>query len=197
MDPNTFTVDGQKVTVKATIALKAAPRLPDQITRFAESKNGDDIVRFLTNVLESWDFDGAPTNPSAYQDLDLYEEILPIGEKAVRILNARLELGRQQITTGDEPNEFFVDGRLFRVRKRIPLSLAPRLPEMMSKYGLSGDAGDLVKLFTTVAEASDLVDPVAEARAYQNLDLFGVVLPLGERVIAYLNQKLEYARSKN
>lgn len=196
-DPNTFTIDGQTVTVKAELPLKSSQRLPGLISAFAESKNGDDIVRFLAHVVESWGYDGAPSNPSAYQDLDLYEEILPMGEKVIRVLNARLEHGRAQLVDGAEPNEFSLGGKSFVVKRRIPLSLAPRLPAMIDRFAVSGNADDLVKLFTTIGESSDLANPVDDARAYANLDLFGVVLPLGERVISYLNQKLEYARGKS
>lgn len=197
VDANTFTVDGNKVTVKAEIPLKLDPLLHEHINRFAESEKISDVVRFLVKVLDSWDYDGSPGDPSAYQDLDGLEQVLPIGEKVVRVLNARIEEGRNSIIEGDEPNELLIGDRRFVVRKRIPLSLVDNLPGLLFRFGRSGNANDLVKLFTAVADGGDLIDPPTDARAYQNLDLFRVILPLGERVISHLNEKLERARAKN
>lgn len=191
-----FMVGDARVSVRAHLPVREAKRLPQLMARFAETRNGDDVVRLLTLVVDEWGFEGSPRDPKAYQQLDLFDEVLAIGEKVAVALNKRMERGRDAIVVGDEPHELVVAGQRVSLRKRIPLSLAPRLPSMMGRFGETGDVDDLVKMLVLVVESWDFAGSPEHPNSYQAMDVFDA-LPLGERAIQYLNNKLEFARTKN
>lgn len=193
--PDEFRVEGRVVTLYGALPVRRVPRLVQLMSQFAETRNGDDVVRLLSLIVASWEFEGEPADPRSYQSLDLFDEVLAMGEKAARALNARMDRGRDAVSEGEGPNDLVLRDRRFTVRKRIPLSLAPRLPGLVVRFGETGDAADLIKMLALVAESSDLVSEPNDPRAYQDVDLFDL-LPIGERVIRYLNDKLEIARTR-
>ena len=101
-----------------------------------------------------------------------------------------------------QDNEFVLtdgDGapRKVTLKRRIPLSLAPRLPGMMAKYGETGDVNDLVRVLVLVVESWEFDGQPSDPRAYAQLDIFSEILPMGAKAAEYVGRKLEYAGAKN
>lgn len=94
-----LTINGKRVTLKRRLPMRDAPRLPALLQAC-----GDGDYRTQTAVLqalvESWEFDGDPSDPASYEALDVFSEFVPLSDAIGRHLTARL--GRDPKATSSQ-----------------------------------------------------------------------------------------------
>jgi len=90
-----YTVNGKRVTFKARLPLKEVRDLP-RLLAATTPEDYDTQIAVLVRLIESWDFDGSPSDPKAYDDLDILSEIVPLTRLCVEYINAK--------TSGDLKN---------------------------------------------------------------------------------------------
>lgn len=82
-------INGKRVTFRSRIPLSKAPTLPKMLEAVANDLRA--VARVGVIVVESWEFDGSPTDPRSYDDLDIMTEILPLAKELGEYLTRRLE----------------------------------------------------------------------------------------------------------
>ena len=82
-------VNGHTVHFRERYPYKDSKKLVDLFTSAAESGGAglDDSIALLPLCVESWDYEGDPSDPAVYDEMDLFEDIIPL----VTALNAMLE----------------------------------------------------------------------------------------------------------
>jgi len=84
-----ITVAGKKVTVRTSFRGREFYSLPGLFRNAAAGAEKGDcaaIVPFLTKVVTDWEFAGDPADPAAYEDLDTFQELLPLANQAFVIV---------------------------------------------------------------------------------------------------------------
>ena len=79
-------VRGKRATIRVSFRGRewyALPGLYRKAWKGATDGNYAVVVPFLARVIESWEFDGDPTNEAAYEALDVLGELVPLAEKAL------------------------------------------------------------------------------------------------------------------
>lgn len=89
-DPNIVTVAGKAVHLKGHLPLKVGHRLPAMLQACGDG-DLNTVVKVLALVIESWDFDGDPSSPVTYEEMDVYTEIIPLAQQVVQRLTERLQ----------------------------------------------------------------------------------------------------------
>lgn len=89
-DEHTFTVSGKEVTVISRIPLRDAPELSALLAQ-VPNLDARVLVKFCTQAIASWDFDGDPKNRKSYDDLDVIEELIPIANGVAAKMVARMD----------------------------------------------------------------------------------------------------------
>lgn len=84
-----YTVNGKRVTFKARLPLRESRDMP-KLLRASEADDYDSQVRILTKLIESWEFDGNPSDPESYEDLDVFSDLVPITRAAVEYIETKL-----------------------------------------------------------------------------------------------------------
>lgn len=96
-----------------------------------------------------------------------------------------------QIETAPPPSrEFEVAGLTVRIKERIPLSLAPKLPKMLADCG-DGDFRTQVKVLALVLESWGFAGDPSDTASYEDLDVFDIAA-MGRHVGLYLGAKLTH-----
>ncbi len=89
-DPNCLVVAGHTVRMRERLPLKIGHRLP-ALLQACQDQDLNTQVTVLALVIESWDLPGDPTDPAAYEDLDVFTEMVPlataVGERLLERLN--------------------------------------------------------------------------------------------------------------
>ena len=84
-----FVVSGKKVRLKEKLSLKTAPRLPAMLEEAAKDLRA--VARIGVLLVEEWDFDGPPSDPRSWEELDITTEILPLAVRIGEYVNRRLD----------------------------------------------------------------------------------------------------------
>lgn len=82
-------INGKRVTFRSRIPLSKAPTLPKMLEAIGNDLRA--VARVGVIVVESWEFDGAPTDPRSYDDLDITTEVLPLAKEMGDYLIRRLD----------------------------------------------------------------------------------------------------------
>jgi hypothetical protein len=83
-------IGGKQVTFKAYLPARENWDIVQTVRGMAGVELGyDDSVKVCARMIESWEFEGAPSDPAAYPALDLGDLLNLVGE-AVQHLNAKL-----------------------------------------------------------------------------------------------------------
>lgn len=83
-------INGKRVKLKERLPLRDGRRLPE-LMQACTSDLGTQVP-VLVLVVESWEFPGNPADPAAYEDLDIYTEVLPLANWAGEHLRERLAI---------------------------------------------------------------------------------------------------------
>jgi hypothetical protein len=81
-----LTIAGKRVTVRESFRGREWWSLPALYRRILEAdRKGDytDAIPFLCRVIESWEFDGDPAQPEAYEALETMAELRPLAQGAI------------------------------------------------------------------------------------------------------------------
>ncbi len=84
-----LTVAGKKVEVRTSFRGKEWWSLPADYRaagRAIQSGDYSGVVPFLARVIESWEFEGEPSDPASYEKLDVLTELMPLAGEAVRVV---------------------------------------------------------------------------------------------------------------
>ena len=82
------TVAGKQVVLKRRLVGKDAHLLPKLLMDY--SGDTDTIVEMGRIAIESWGFDGNPASKRAYDELDVFDELLPLGKCLIEYITARM-----------------------------------------------------------------------------------------------------------
>lgn len=84
-----FEIAGKRVALKRRLPLRDGHQLPALLQA---CQDGDlrSQVAVMVRVIESWGFAGDPADAAAYDDLDVYSEILPLAKAVAEHLQERL-----------------------------------------------------------------------------------------------------------
>lgn len=72
-----FHVAGKRVSLKRRLPLKDGQRLPGDLAAMRPSDMAV-AVPIMRTLIESWEFDGDPSDPAAWDRLDLFTEVWPL-----------------------------------------------------------------------------------------------------------------------
>lgn len=76
-----ITVNGRRVVLRERLPARECWPLIETLRvsqREGREMTYDEEVRAMATLIESWEFEGDPHDPSAYEALDLFEEYLPL-----------------------------------------------------------------------------------------------------------------------
>uniref|UniRef100_A0A6H1ZC25 Tail assembly chaperone n=1 Tax=viral metagenome TaxID=1070528 RepID=A0A6H1ZC25_9ZZZZ len=76
-------INGKEVTLRTYIPAKQGWGLMQIIPKLSTLANGrvpeyDEIVTMLCAIVKEWGFEGDPDDPVAYENLNLFTELLPL-----------------------------------------------------------------------------------------------------------------------
>lgn len=79
---------GRRVVFKQRFPLKDNRRLAKAMAALTNQLQAADDwqVTFLTQVIESWEYDGDPHDPKSYENLDAIYDIMPLAGQAAQYL---------------------------------------------------------------------------------------------------------------
>ena len=83
-----YMVNGKKVTFKAKLPLREARSLPKLLAATA-ADDYDSQIAVMVILIDSWDYDGDPSDPKSYEDMDILSEIVPLSKLCVEYLSAK------------------------------------------------------------------------------------------------------------
>lgn len=86
---NERTINGRRVVFRERIPLSKAPTLPKMLEAVATDLRA--VARIGVVLIESWEFEGDPTDQRAYESLDVMSEILPLAKEMGEYLTRRLD----------------------------------------------------------------------------------------------------------
>jgi len=95
-----FTVAGKKVVLRERIPLGEGYDLVGLFTNF-DANDLRTNIPIMTRLVESWEFEGDPSDSAAYDDLDTLTEFLPIAKR----VNARISVLMSDVADEDEAPE--------------------------------------------------------------------------------------------
>ena len=81
-----LTVKDRAITIRESFRGRewyALPGLYRKAWKGASEGNYAPVVPFLARVVESWEFDGDPTDEAAYEALDILSELVPLADQAL------------------------------------------------------------------------------------------------------------------
>ena len=81
MGDYSYTVAGKTVQFKRRLTLNEQVEIEDRLKATEGGKLADQIA-LVRLLIESWGFEGDPSDAAAYGDLDIFEELLPVIETA-------------------------------------------------------------------------------------------------------------------
>lgn len=84
-----FVINGRRVTLKERLPLRVAPKLPQLLEEAGRDLRA--VSRIGVLLVEEWDFEGVPSDPRAWEELDITTEILPLAVRLGEYINRRLE----------------------------------------------------------------------------------------------------------
>jgi hypothetical protein len=84
-----LSINGKAVHLKQRLPLKDGHRLP-LLLKACEDGDLLSQVKVLSLVVESWDYEGDPAQASAYDELDVFTEIIPMATAAAEHLVERM-----------------------------------------------------------------------------------------------------------
>ena len=70
-------VNGKRVFFRERLPLKESREIP-ALVKGIVPEDIDTQVKILVCVVDRWEFDGEPSDPKAYEDLDIFSEIMPM-----------------------------------------------------------------------------------------------------------------------
>ena len=78
-------INGKKVEIRGYIPAKHGWKLLRFLPKLAELPTGempeyDEVVVMLTALVAEWQFEGDPSKPESYENLDLFKELFPLFE---------------------------------------------------------------------------------------------------------------------
>lgn len=85
---NTTKINGKQITFRARLTVREAKELP-RLLKAIEGEDVDSQVAALCQVVEAWDFVGSPSDPASYDDLDIFEEVVPLVMAAIEYINQK------------------------------------------------------------------------------------------------------------
>ena len=83
------TVAGKAVTLKSRLPGREAHLLPKLLMDYAGDT--DTVVEMGRIAIAAWEFGGNPNDKRAYADLDVFDELLPLGKVLVEYITARMQ----------------------------------------------------------------------------------------------------------
>jgi hypothetical protein len=82
------TVAGKQVTLKRRLPGKEAHLLPKLLMDY--NGDTDTVVEMGRLAIEAWEFPGNPAKKAAYEEMDVFDELLPLGKVLVGYITARM-----------------------------------------------------------------------------------------------------------
>lgn len=82
------TVAGKQVVLRRRLPGRDAHLLPKLLMDYGGDT--DTIVEMGRIAIESWEFGGNPASKHAYADLDVFDELLPLGKVLIEYITARM-----------------------------------------------------------------------------------------------------------
>lgn len=92
-----ITVAGRKVVLRDHFPARHNWDLPQLISALAPGKGEvhfENAPALMVRMIESWEFEGDPSDPAVYADMDMLSELMPLA-------NAVAEVIRQAIDSGE------------------------------------------------------------------------------------------------
>ena len=89
-------INGKIVRVKSRFPARENWDLPNLLMKFSQQEGGFDlkqIVPVLPRLVESWEFEGDPTDEDAYEELDLFRELIPLVREVSLALGQMMGVG--------------------------------------------------------------------------------------------------------
>ena len=92
------TINAKEVTFHARFPARDNWDLPQQLQALAATAQGGQLdmqaaVPLLTRVIATWEFDGDPADTAAYDDLDIFREIIPLVTEVAQYVAGLTGLG--------------------------------------------------------------------------------------------------------
>lgn len=84
-----LTVNGKQVVLRDRLPAKHSWKILELLRKGSEASFDEEALLLSITVL-SWEFEGDPSAPESYVDLDLFSEFLPLARTASRYLVERL-----------------------------------------------------------------------------------------------------------
>lgn len=84
-----FYIGDKRVQLKQRIPLKVAPKLPVLLEQVEKDLRA--VARVGVLMIEEWDFEGSPADLRAYEDLDIFSELMPLASRLGEHINRRME----------------------------------------------------------------------------------------------------------
>lgn len=98
-DPNELDIDGSRVWLKARLPLRDGSRIPALLQACTD---GDLMtqVKVFQLVIERWEWPGDPATVQAYEDLDVYTQVVPLALQVAERLQQRLSANPKGVLAG-------------------------------------------------------------------------------------------------
>lgn len=88
-------ITGRKVVVKDYMPAGENWDVLPHLLAFSNGKyDQDTMVGLLCRAVESWEFDGDPSDPASYAALDMFSDMLPLINEFVGWIGKRLTLSK-------------------------------------------------------------------------------------------------------
>jgi hypothetical protein len=77
-----YTINGKRVVLKERLPLREYRGLP-AIMVASKGEDYDSQVPVFCRLIDSWEFDGSPSDPASYEELDVISELAPLARAVV------------------------------------------------------------------------------------------------------------------